>query len=179
MKLSLYEGGYRVPAIAHWKGRIPAGRVSQEPVSGVDILPTLCELAGVAPPRGRTLDGTSVAGHLTDGGKSRIRRTTPLHWHYINSLDEPTSSLRDGDWKILGIPAGRGDRRPGGGFRMEQMDIIRTLEFQRFELYNLREDIGEQYNLAAREPARLRAMADRLTAIHREVRAEGVDWRRA
>ena len=49
-KLQLWEGGIRVPLLIRWPGRADQGSVSKVPVSGVDLLPTLCELAGVTIP---------------------------------------------------------------------------------------------------------------------------------
>jgi len=57
----LYEGGFRVPGIIQWPGRVKSDSVSDETVSGVDVLPTLCELAGIEPPKDRVLDGTSFS----------------------------------------------------------------------------------------------------------------------
>jgi arylsulfatase A len=61
----LYEGGIRVPGILQWPGRTKANTVSDEPVSGVDLLPTLCEIAGVDVPSDRALDGASFVAGLS------------------------------------------------------------------------------------------------------------------
>ncbi|MBW3600736.1 MAG: sulfatase-like hydrolase/transferase, partial [Planctomycetes bacterium] len=55
----VYEGGIRVPGLLRWPGKTKAGSESSEPVSGVDLLPTLCEIAGIRPPADRNLDGAS------------------------------------------------------------------------------------------------------------------------
>ena len=54
MKLHVTEAGYRVPGIIAWFGHIKAGTVSDIPVSSLDLLPTACALAGIAPPSDRT-----------------------------------------------------------------------------------------------------------------------------
>ena len=56
-KGALYEGGIRVPGIVRWPGHAPTGSVSDEPVCGVDFLPTVCEITGLEPPRDRTISG--------------------------------------------------------------------------------------------------------------------------
>ena len=56
----MYEGGIRVPGIVRWPGQIEPGQVSDQPVCGVDLLPTLCELTGVPVPSDRVIDGASV-----------------------------------------------------------------------------------------------------------------------
>ncbi|MEE3369252.1 MAG: sulfatase-like hydrolase/transferase, partial [Planctomycetota bacterium] len=55
----VYEGGIRVPGIIRWPGHITPETVSNVPLSGVDLLPTLCEIVGVDPPQDRAIDGTS------------------------------------------------------------------------------------------------------------------------
>jgi len=105
-KRSLYEGGVRVPGIFRWPGRIPAGRVdTKSVVSGVDLLPTLCALAGIQAPEG--IDGEDVTGILR--GETRPRRR-PLHWEWRFHIagytvnQSPILALREGDWKLLMNP---------------------------------------------------------------------------
>jgi len=50
MKLDVAEAGYRVPGIARWPGHVRPGTISAEPVCNLDVLPTVCALAGIAPP---------------------------------------------------------------------------------------------------------------------------------
>ncbi len=175
MKLSLYEGGCRVPGMVRFPRMTKAGTVSAEPVSGVDVLPTLCDLAGVEPPSDRPIDGASFTAALRG---RKVRREVPLHWHYYNALDRPKAALRDGDWKIVGMPEGGGSRPVGGQFRPEASAVVKGLELAEFELYNLREDLGETNDLAGRKPGRLKAMSRRLVELHDEVRAEAPDWRK-
>jgi arylsulfatase A len=175
MKLHLYEGGCRVPGIVRWRG-IRSGSTVSEPVCGVDMLPTVCGLAGVRPPTDRKIDGTDMMPALT--GK-KIRRATPLHWHYYMGLGAPVASMRDGDWKVVGIDSRRGSREKVASFQPGLMAEVKGIRLDTFELYNLRSDLAEKNNLAEREPARLKAMADRLLKLQEEVRAEGFDWRNA
>ena len=58
LKGSVFEGGIRVPMIARWPGRVPAGTISDKVCAFWDVFPTLCELAGAHAPRG--LDGISL-----------------------------------------------------------------------------------------------------------------------
>jgi arylsulfatase A-like enzyme len=147
--------------------RVKAGQTSSVPICSVDLLPTLCGLAGVRVPQHK-LDGTDI-GPVLDG--KPLKRPRPLHWHYSNALDAPRASLRDGDWKILGIPSKPSGRAPGGGgFKPDDYDLAR------FELYNLRADPGEKNNLAAKEPAKLAAMRKALLAAHEDVKADSPAW---
>ncbi|MCR9200110.1 MAG: sulfatase-like hydrolase/transferase [Planctomycetaceae bacterium] len=73
-----YEGGHRVPGIFHWKGKIPGGRVENEPAGAVDLLPTICGLAGIDKPLGVRLDGADLTPLLTRTGP--FEREHPLFW---------------------------------------------------------------------------------------------------
>lgn len=148
MKLHMYEGGIRVPGMVRWPGHTLAGTESSEPVCGVDLLPTLCALGGVAAPTDRALDGADVAP-IFDGGT--VARTQPLYWRYDRALSEMKHAMRDGDWKILA-----------------------DAKLERFELYNLRADLAEENDLAAAEPDRARAMSEALLAIHDSVETDPI-----
>ena len=78
-KGSLYEGGIRVPGIVRWPGKIKPGSTSDEPVCGVDFLPTTCAVTGTKPPQDRKLDGASFLPALEG---QPVTRTTPLYWHF-------------------------------------------------------------------------------------------------
>lgn len=67
-----YDGAYRVPFIARWPGTIPAARRSDAIAMGIDIMPTLCALAGLPQPAGVTVDGKDISGVLTRGGATRM-----------------------------------------------------------------------------------------------------------
>ena len=151
MKLHMYEGGIRVPGIIRWPGRTKPDSECHEPVNGTDILPSLCEMAGVEVPAGRTIDGTSFLP-LLQGAK--LKRKVPLYWRYDRALSKPfTAAMREGDWKILA-----------------------DNEMTKFELYNLREDIAENHNLADIQTERLAAMKKTLAKLHAEIDAEGPNW---
>lgn len=172
MKLHMYEGGIRVPGLLRWPGRTRAGQVLSEPISGVDILPTLCAAAGLAAPR--DLDGVSLLPAL-DG--KPLRRRKPLYWHYYNALGRPKAALRSGNWKILGIPDRATPRPSGGPFQpAEDMRFIKEARLVEFELYDLTADPGERNDLAAREPQRRRKLAEQLVAFYREVQARCPTW---
>lgn len=172
-KLSLYEGGIRVPGLLRWPARVRAGQVNTTPAGFVDLLPTFCEISATELPQRKQLDGTSLAPLLSGRG---LQRGIPLHWHYFNTIDPPRAALRDGDWKILGF-SGRDDgRRAGGGFRPEDFSRIKDTTLAKYELYNLRDDPREQRDLSSAEPSLLRDLAARLNRIDAEVRAEAPSW---
>lgn len=171
-KGSLYEGGIREPGILRWPGKIKPGTASDEPVCGVDFLPTACELASIEPPKDRKLDGASFVS-VFDGRP--VARTTPLYWHFNRAAGQPKAAMRIGDWKILaGI-----DKPPpakGNSITIEGEQAFKTAELAGFQLYNLRDDIGEKKDLAESNPAKLAEMKQQLLAKYREVREESPIW---
>jgi arylsulfatase A len=129
----LYEGGLRIPLIVRWPGRVPAGRVVDDPVVNTDWLPTLLELAGRPVPSG--LDGVSFAQALVGAGPFPERSFFWHFPHYTNQGSRPGGAVRDGDWLYV-----------------EYYDAAQA------ELYDLRRDIGETRNLAPGAPARVASM---------------------
>lgn len=91
-KGSLWEGGHRVPGIFHWPGTIRPG-VSAATALGMDLMPTLLELAGASLPAGHTLDGVSLVPALLHRQALPARR---LFWAYAGH-----HAVRDGPWKLL------------------------------------------------------------------------------
>jgi arylsulfatase A-like enzyme len=120
IKRDLYEGGIRVPAIARWPGRVPAGKSSDHPWAFWDFLPTAAEIAGVEHPAG--LDGRSFLPALT--GKPQPGPEY-LYWEFHERGF--AQAVRADQWKAVRA----GTRAP-------------------LELYNLREDPGEKNDVAAR-----------------------------
>ena len=169
-KGNVYEGGIRVPGIVRWPARIKPGSVSGVPVSGVDVLPTLCELAG-APLPDRPLDGVSVTPVFNGRAPQRAQ---PLYWQYLWVPNGPQVALRDGPWKILArIEA---PRPRGGNITADVIKAIRQAPLAGFELYQIENDPGEKNELGAREPERLVRMKAALEAFHAGVAADAPDW---
>jgi arylsulfatase A len=172
MKLHLCEGGVRVPGILRWPGRIKPTTVLDEPVCGLDVLPTFCELAGVEIPSDRAIDGASFAPIFE--GKP-IQRNVPLYWHYFRSIGKPKAAMRVGDWKILGITDAP-ELSPGSSVHPGDMEILKSSRIVGFELYNLRDDPAEENNLAETEPERLAELSKLLVEKYAQVQAEGPVW---
>jgi arylsulfatase A-like enzyme len=153
-KGSAYEGGIREPMIVSWPGVSRPGSLCETPVIIEDFFPTLLEMAGVRKPRLiQTVDGHSFVPLFR--GRGRFPADRPLFWHYPNNWGPAgpgigaSSTIRLGDWKLIYYHADR-----------------------RFELFNLAQDIGEQNDLAAREPARAERLARLLTDHLRSVAAQ-------
>lgn len=92
-KGSLWEGGHRVPAIAHWPGHIEPGTVCNQTVLGMDLFPTMASTARADLPADLALDGVDLLGLLTQREKLPERT---LFWAYKNQ-----SAARKGPWKLL------------------------------------------------------------------------------
>ncbi len=175
-KGSIYEGGIRVPGIVRWPGMTNPGSVSDEPISGVDFLPTACVIAGIQPPHDRKLDGASFLPVLE--GKP-VLRTSPLYWHFNRAFGDPKIAMRVGDWKILATL----DKKPTGAQAMDNTSPteqdereFKEAEPTGFLLYNLRTDVAEANDLAAKEPAKLAELKALLLAKYHEVRDEAPIW---
>ncbi|MBL8292837.1 MAG: sulfatase-like hydrolase/transferase [Bryobacterales bacterium] len=168
----IYEGGIRVPGLLRWPGQARAGQVSDEPICGVDWLPTVCEATGIAAPTDRAIDGTSWLPTLKG---APISRRTPLYWHFNHATSIPKVAMRMGDWKVVAKLTGP-NLGPGGDIQAEHQQAIKSAELAAFELYNLRTDTAEQNDLASSEPGRLKQMLDTLKPLYRSVRDESPTW---
>ena len=162
-----YEGGTRVPMFAYWPHEIKGGTTNDEPVIGIDFYPTYLELAGINPPGNYPLDGKSIVP-LLKGGKSISREA--IYWHfpaYLQSYEglrhdsrdtafrtRPVSVIRKGDWKLLLYHEEW--VLDGGREKMESNNAI--------ELYNLRDDIGEERNLVKTDLNKRDELLDQLLA---------------
>ena len=90
-----------------------------------------------------------------------MRRVTPLYWHYYNALGAPKAAMRAGDWMVLGS-WGQTDQRGGRFFRESDQKLVKTMELNHFELYNLKRDRDQKKNLAETKPARLKELSAQL-----------------
>ena len=139
MKLHVYDGGIRVPSIIRWPARVKRGSISSEPICNLDLLPTFCELGGVKLPQDRPLDGTSLVSLLDD---KPFNRQQPLFWHYYRSISGPKAAMRIGDYMILG--SWEQAKLPPGSVQQGDMEILKERKLVSFELYNLKNDIGQK-----------------------------------
>jgi arylsulfatase A len=171
-KGDLYEGGIRVPGLIQWPGHVKSGTVSDEPVSGVDVLPTLCELAGTEPPTDRVLDGASFLPVLSGG---KVERDHPLYWQFNRARSDVKVVMRDGDWKIL-ARLDTEPPKPSGGIVENEMHLLKTSELTDFRLYNLKEDIAETSDLAEKNPQEFARLKKELERLYLEVRTEAPIW---
>lgn len=142
----LYEGGIRVPMIVKWPGQAKAGQLVEEQVISTDFYASIMEMIGGDD---QTPDGRSFVPALR--GKPFERG--PIFWHFPHysnhGMQSPAGAIRDGDFKL-----------------------IEYFENGTVQLFNLREDLGEQRNLASTEPAKVKALSKRLHAWRKSVGAK-------
>lgn len=152
-KGTLYDGGIRVPYFVKYPPMVQAGTTCDTPAIHVDILPTLVELAGADRPN-QPLDGVSIVPLFKDS-KTALSREA-LFWHFPGYLEG-----KGGNWRTT----------PVGVIRCGDFKLMEFYEDGRLELYNLKDDLGEKTNLAARMPEKARELRGRLAAWRMELRA--------
>ena len=119
----MYEGGIREPLIVRCPGMVKPNTLNETPVISNDFYPTFLQMAGLSPLSKQHTGGVSILPLLEQ--KSIKKRALFWHYpHYGNQGGSPASAVRDGDWKL-----------------------IHWYEQDRYELFNLKDDIGEQHNL--------------------------------
>ena len=139
-KRDLYEGGIRVPLIAHWPGKVKPGTVSHHVSAFWDFLPTFAELVGIEdPPSG---DGISMVPTLI-GEPAKQKQHEFLYWEFHERGSK--QAVRMGDWKAV---------RFGIGGKLE--------------LYNIKEDLGEKHDVAEDHPQIVAKIKDYLKTARTE-----------
>lgn len=166
-KGTYYEGGIRVPFAIKWPGKIKAG-TSEEPITAVDLFPTLCEIAQVQMPE-QVCDGHSIVAHATGNSKTISSSGEPraLFWHFPAYLE--SSRLRRLYTEQRG-PIFR--TRPCSVIRKGNWKLLQFFETGDTELYNLASDIGETKNLAAENPAIASSLLQELKSWQAETGAD-------
>ncbi|MDF7822607.1 sulfatase [Pontiellaceae bacterium B12227] len=145
-----YEGGVRIPLIVSWPGKIKPGSVNPAVISTVDHYPSLLEMTGQKLRPDDHKDGVSYVPALK--GKDFDRGPTVCDFsHFVPAtMNIPNTWIRSGDWKLLRFWF------DGAG------------QEHRYELYNLKDDIGETKNLASAYPEKVQTMAAQLDGYYKK-----------
>jgi arylsulfatase A len=139
-----YDGGYRVPCIAHQPGVVKPGIRTNSIAMGIDFLPTFCAMAGISNPPGVELDGRDISALLTRGAASP-------HDELLLFNDEDVVAVRTQRWKYSTRSHYRGA-------------LASTENVGYPQLYDVSKDISENYSVAAIQQAALADMQERMKA---------------
>ena len=144
-----YEGGIRVPLIVKAPGITTAGSTSDVPVISHDFYPTMLALAGLPTKPEQHQDGMNLLP-LLKGEKSLEREALFWHFpHYHGSTWAPGAAIRMGEWKL-----------------------IEFYDYEKTELYNLHNDVGEHTDLSDTHPEKVKELKDKLVELQKETEAK-------
>lgn len=137
-KMTSFEGGHRVPFVAWWPGRLPAGKVDDRIVTSLDLFPTFAALAGVTLPSNRVIDGKNAMATLDGSSLDPLHEAFPYYKHtYL-------LAVRSGKWKLL-LPRPAFPKELGWYGRFQ-------FEIKEPQLFDLDDDIGEAKDVADANP---------------------------
>ncbi|MBK1879641.1 sulfatase [Pelagicoccus mobilis] len=146
-KANTYEGGFRVPWIALWPGKIDAATTCTIPVQTTDLYPTILEVTGASPKSGQVVDGQSIVP-LLEGRPMEHQPIFTDFPHVFGAMCAPSSAVRVGDWKLI-------------RFHHAGMNAASDA----FELFNLKKDPYESIELSRYYPEKVQEL-DRLIEAH-------------
>ncbi len=160
-KGNTFEGGMRVPFIAHWPAAIPAGRTEHAMAMGIDLLPTVLDLLQLPPPPDRALDGRSILPVLTQGG--------PSPHDYLYYYDgEILFAVRDARFKYRAAA--------GVLYGTDQLPVGITMPMKEW-LFDLAADPREAYDTSDRNPEDLARLRAAFEARNREMADNARGWK--
>ena len=156
-KATMYEGGVRVPCIAVWPGTVKPGSRTDAMIQSTDLYPTLLDVLGLEPKPDQIFDGISVVpclrGQTDETASNRAIFTFFPHAPKVPDYLPPAVSVHQGDWKLIRIfHEGENGKHA-------------------YELYNLRDDIGETTNLASTQPERVQQLDALIETFLKETNA--------
>lgn len=158
-KGSFYEGGIRIPLIVVYPGVIQKNISSDAIVSQIDLFPTLAEIANAKVPDSMIIDGISLKDLILKNKNNTKNRS--LYWHFPAYLEQGNNETKDVLFRS----------RPVSVIRRGDWKLIQNLETNEFELYNLRNDIAEKYNVASKFKGKVKELKKCLAAWKRKVNA--------
>jgi arylsulfatase A len=160
LKRDAYEGGHHVPFMIKYPGVTMAGTVNDALVSQIDIMATLASVVGYDLPEKNAAEDSHDLLPLLKGEVKSIRTS-----HIHNTFDH-TWAFREGDWVLVTGKSGHHSRVTKEWLKKHDYPKV---ESKQPRLFNLREDIGQRNDLAAKHPEKVKAMETSLARI----RAQG------
>lgn len=165
-KWNLYEAGIRVPFLVRWPGHVKAGSVCTIPVTGTDLFPTFCEVAG-GNCAGLTLDGKSLVplfeGHSADWPTRALTWHFP-YYHPEKGYKKAKETIGVSDFEVS-------KTRPVSAIRVGEWKLLSFYESGKPELYNLHDDPGEQHDLSEQQPERTAQLGQQLKQMLQDMEA--------
>jgi arylsulfatase A-like enzyme len=168
-KFGAWEGGHRVPLIARWPGKIPAGSISPQLIANTDLLRTLASIVEAELPAGAGRDSLDILPVLTGEPEKPVRDSVVLAPHQPANL-----ALRSGPWVYIGAQGSGGFGNGLGEIAFTgqvNSDVDRQGKVRpnapREQLYHLAADPHQQRNVIREHPevaAQLKAQLDSLRA---------------
>jgi len=149
----LYEGGIRVPLIIKWPGKGLQSVVCDVPVTGPDLFPTILDMLGIKAKPDFKPDGVSITPLLK--GKTKINRDA-IFWHFPHYSNH-------------------GMQSPGGAVRCGDYKLLEYYENNTVQLFNLKNDIEEQHDLASSKPEIVNKLREMLHNWRKQVDAKMMD----
>ena len=140
-KFSIYEGGHRVPFVARWPERIPAGTACDELTTAMDLMPTIANLADVGCP---PTDGFDIFPMLSGQAGAESRYDELIHFKGARF-----GAIRKGKWKLI---------------------RHKSKKLNGIELYNLDTDLGESHDVAAEHPQLAKELLEAGLRIHASIK---------
>ncbi len=154
LKMSAWDGGSRVPFIARWPGKIPAGTQSDQLLATLDLFPTFAGIAGAKLPD-RTLDWHDATDFLFGETKSSPRQD---YFYYSGCL---LTGVRSGDWKLV-LP--RPSNPSGTGWWGRMIEAVPEVH-----LFDLKRDLAEANNVASVHPEIVESLMKRIEWAREEL----------
>jgi arylsulfatase A-like enzyme len=161
-KGSTWEGGHRVPGIISWPAKIKGNRNEQTPISTLDILPTIFEIAGVELPKDRTIDGRDIRSLLMP----ETYKTKLDEFKFIYSyFDNQPSAIREDSWK-LHVRIGSQTKNNYGFIASRETPL----------LFQVEKDLGERINVSKEYPEKVSELLNDLDTFEKQMKKEGSFW---
>lgn len=149
----LYEGGIREPLIIQWKGTILSkGTICDVPIISIDFYPTIIDLAGIPKLGNMLLDGKSFAPVLENSKNVSDIKNRALYWHFPQYSNH-------------------GQQSPGGAIRLGDYKLLEYYENYRVQLFDLKKDPGELYDLSKKMPAKVNELKKMLDDWRIDIKA--------
>lgn len=151
----LYEGGIREPLVIYWPNEGMQGGSSSIPVISTDFYATLLDMVGINKPSNTNngVDGTSLVPILRGLKDTAALENRAIYWHWPNYSNH-------------------GQQSPGGAIRKGDYKLIEYFENNTVQLFNIKDDIGEQNDLSKQMPDKVKELRDQLHTWRKSVNAE-------